>query len=162
MGEIFRKLGLSGWEILFHAVNLIILVVALYFLLYKPIKKIVSNHKKKLDEIYRENNRMREQAEALRCDCDNIKQSALEESAAIGERAAARSREIVEDAQKEASVILENAQKEAIAEKQRVQHELHDSVGHIAVEIAEKILEREVSIEDNKRIIDESLSEWEK
>lgn len=86
----------------------------------------------------------------------------MEESAAIGERAAARSREIVEDAQKEASVILENAQKEAIAEKQRVQHELHDSVGHIAVEIAEKILEREVSIEDNKRIIDESLSEWEK
>ena len=43
-----------------------------------------------------------------------------------------------------------------------MQNDLHDSVGHISVEIAEKIFQREVSEEDNKLIIDESLSEWEK
>ena len=41
MKEILEKLGLGGWEILFHAVNLAILIVALYFLLYKPVKKLL-------------------------------------------------------------------------------------------------------------------------
>ncbi|MDE6397805.1 MAG: F0F1 ATP synthase subunit B [Clostridiales bacterium] len=162
MAKILEKLGLGGWEILFHAVNLILLVVALYFLLYKPVKKIIAGHRKKLNEIYEENKRMQEEKETLENEFEEMKQRAVEESAQIGERALKRSQEIVEDAQKKADAIIESAQKEAIAEKQRMQYELHDTVGHIAVEIAEKILEREVNEKDNRRIIDESLAEWEK
>lgn len=162
MGKILEKLGLGGWEILFHAVNLILLVVALYFLLYKPVKKIIAGHRKKLNDLYEENRRMQEEKEALEDEFEEMKQRAVEESAQIGERALKRSQEIVEDAQKKADSIIESAQKEAIAERQRMQYELHDTVGHIAVEIAEKILAREVKEEDNRRIIDESLAEWEK
>lgn len=162
MGKIFENLGIDGFEILFHAINLIILIVAMYLLLFKPVKKIIASRRQKLDDIRKENERMREETESMKSGYEEIKQKALEESAVISERAVARGNEIVEEAQKEAAAILENAQKEAVAEKQRVQHELYDSVGHIAVEIAEKILEREVSEEDNKRIIDESLSEWDK
>ena len=90
-----------------------------------------------------------------------MKQKALEESAQISRRAAQRGAEIVEEAQNKAAAILENARKEALTERNRMQHELHDSVGHIAIEIAEKILEREVNEKDNRKIIDESLSEWE-
>lgn len=162
MSEIFEKLGISGLEILFHAINLVILIVAMYLLLFKPVKKIIAARRQKLDDIRKENERMREETESMKNGYEEIKQKALEESAAVSERAVARSNEIVEEAQKEAEAILENARKEAVAEKQRVQHELYDSVGHIAVEIAEKILEREVSEEDNKRIIDESLAEWDK
>ena len=162
MGKILEKLGLGGWEILFHAVNLILLVVALYFLLYKPVKNIIAGHRKKLNDLYEENRRMQEEKEALEDEFEEMKQRAVEESAQIGERALKRSQEIVEDAQKKADSIIESAQKEAIAERQRMQYELHDTVGHIAVEIAEKILAREVKEEDNRRIIDESLAEWEK
>ena len=162
MGEIFEKLGISGWSILFHAVNLVILVVALYFLLYKPVKKIVANHRKKLDDIYAENARITEENETLKHEYDDMKQKAVEESAQIRKAAVERSNEIVAEANAKADAIIENAQHEAVAEKQRIQSELHDTVGHIAVDIAAKILEREVSAEDNKRIIDESLSEWDK
>lgn len=162
MSKIFTELGLGGWEILFHVINLAILVVALYFLVYGPVKRIVAAHKKKLDDIAQENRRMHEENEALKCEYDEMKQKAVEESAAIGSKAMERSKEIVEEAHRKADAIVENAQKEALVERQRIQHELHDSVGHIAVEIAEKILKREVSEEDNKRIIDEGLSEWEK
>lgn len=162
MQTIFKELGLGGWEILFHAINLVLLIVALYFLLYKPVKKIIAGHRKKLDDIYQENKRIQEESETLKNEIDDLKQQALQESAQISARALRRSQEIVEDAQKRADAILESAQKEALVERQRMQRELHDSVGHIAVEIAEKILEREVNEEDNRRIIDESLSEWEK
>ncbi len=162
MKEIFEKLGLGGWDILFHAVNLVILIVALYFLLFKPVKKIIAGHRQKLDEIYKENRRMHEETEELKNSYDEMKQNALAESARISEKAARRSGEIIEEAQRKADAIVENAQKEAVAERHRIKNELHDSVGHIAVEIAGKILEREVSEEDNRRIIDESLSEWEK
>ncbi len=162
MGTILEKLGLGGWEILFHAINLVILIVALYFLLFKPVKKIIAARRKKLDDIYAENERMREEADTLKNEFDDMKQKALAESAEMSERAQERCNEIIEEAQKKAETIIDNAQKEAIVERHRIQNELHDSVGHIAVEIAEKILQREVSEEDNKRIIDESLSEWEK
>lgn len=163
MKQILEKLGLGGWEILFHVINLAILIVALYFLLYRPmIKKVIANRRKKLSEVYDENNRLREQSEELKQQYGEMKQQALKESAEMSERAAARSAEIIEEANRKADAIMENARKEAMAEKQRIRNDLHDSVGHIAVEIAEKILEREVSEEDNKRIIDESLSEWEK
>lgn len=162
MGELFKKLGLGGWEILFHAINLVLLVVALYFLLYKPVKNIVANHRKKLDDINSENLRMREETDALKNEYSDMKQKALEESATISKRAEERSKEIIEEAQQKADAILESAQKEALLEKQRIKHELYDSVGHIAVDIAEKILSREVSEEDNRKLIDESLSEWEK
>lgn len=66
MKEIFEKLGLGGWDILFHAVNLVILIVALYFLLFKPVKKIIAGHRQKLDEIYKENRRMHEETEELK------------------------------------------------------------------------------------------------
>ena len=161
MKEILEKLGLGGWSVLFHAVNLALLIVALYFLLYKPVKKIVENSRKNLEEMKRENIRLREETEAFKEQCDGMKQKALEESAAISGRAAERGAEIIEEAQNKADAILENARKEALTERNRMQHELHDSVGHIAVEIAEKILEREVSEEDNRKLIDESLSEWE-
>ena len=160
MKEILEKLGLGGWEILFHAVNLAILIVALYFLLYKPVKKIIANHRNKLENIRKENARLREETETFKERCDGMKQKALE-SAQISRRAAERGAEIIEEAQNKADAILENARKEALTERNRMQHELHDSVGHIAVEIAEKILEREVSEEDNRKLIDESLSEWE-
>ena len=162
MKEMLSKLGLDGWSLLFHFINLVILVVALYFLLYSPVKKIIAGHRKKLDEIYDENKRMHEETEELKNSYEETKQKAIEESAQISERAVVRSGEIIEDARKMADAIIESAQKEAVAEKHRIQNELHDSVGHIAVEIAGKILEREVSEEDNRRIIDESLSEWEK
>lgn len=162
MKEILEKLGLGGWEILFHFINLVILVVALYFLLFKPVKKIIAGHRKKLDDIYSENSKMREETDALKSSYEDMKQKALEESAQISERAVVRSGEIIEEAQRKADAIVENAQKEAIAERHRIKNELHDTVGHIAVEIAGKILEREVNEEDNKRIIDESLAEWEK
>ncbi len=162
MKKIIEELGLGGWDILFHIVNLAILIVALYFLLYKPVKKIIESHRKKLDDIYAESDRIREENENLKSEYEDIRQKALSESAQIGERAAERGREIVEDAQRKADTIIESAQKEALTERHRIQNELHDSVGHIAVEIAGKILEREVNEEDNRRIIDESLSEWEK
>lgn len=162
MKKILQQLGLGGWEILFHLINLALLIVALYFLLYKPVKKIIAGHRKKLDDLYQENKRMQEDKEALKAEVEEMKQQAVEESAQISERALQRSQEIVEDAQKKADAIIENAQKEAIVERQRMQYELHDTVGHIAVEIAEKILEREVNEQDSRRIIDESLSEWEK
>ena len=87
MKEILQKLGLGGWEILFHIVNLALLIVALYFLLYKPVKKIIAGHRKKLDDIYAENKRLQEEADDLKNAYDEMKQKAVSESAEITARA---------------------------------------------------------------------------
>lgn len=39
--DILEKLGLSWMSVLFHVLNLLILIAALYYLLYKPVRKMI-------------------------------------------------------------------------------------------------------------------------
>ena len=57
--------------------------------------------------------------------------------------------------------IVETAKREAEAETRRIEQANRDKVADMAIMMAEKILAREVGKEDNKKIIDECLKEWE-
>ena len=161
---IFERLGLGWFEILFHVINLIILAVALYFLLFKPVKKLVANHKKKLDDVFEQNQKLNAEAIERKHEYDRLLEDAKQEMMRAGteatEKAQVRSEELLREAQQQADYLLESAKKEAAAEKLRMKNEVRDTVGHLAVDIAEKVLQREVSVDDNQKIIDECLREW--
>ena len=162
--SIFERLGISWTSILFHLVNVVILIVALYFLLYKPVKKIIYNHRQKLKDVFDENKKLEEDALEMKQKyegmIEDVKQEAMRVSAEAAEKAQRKSDEIINHAKEQADNILENAKKDVAASKLRLKNEFRDSVSKMAVDIAEKVLEREVSEEDNKDIIDACLKEW--
>lgn len=163
--NVFENLGLGWWEILFHTVNLIILVVALWFLLYKPIKKMIARHKEKLDDVFEKNKKLEADAEKMKSEyaalMDDAKKEAVKISLEAAENAKRKSDETIENANIQAKNIIEEAKRETRVEKERLKSDFKDAVGKLSVDIAEKVLEREISEEDNREIIDKCLKEWE-
>lgn len=163
--NVFESLGLGWWEILFHTVNLIILVVALWFLLFKPIKKMIRNHKEKLDDVFQKNKKLEEETAKIKNEYSELMEDAKKEAVKISleaaENAKRKSDETIENANKQAQNIIEEAKRETRVEQERLKSDFKDTVGKLSVEIAEKVLEREVSEDDNRDIIDRCLKEWE-
>ena len=163
--EIFEKLGLSWMTVLFHALNLIILITALYFLLYKPVRKMVADHRAKLDSITEENRRLNAEAAEIKHEYEQktvqMREELMKSAEESAKNAQVKADETLAAARAQAKTIVENARKEAVAENQRMKNEYQQKVSALAIEMAEKVLEREVSADDNRKIIDECLKEWE-
>ncbi len=166
MGEIFGKLGITLQGMLFHIIALAVLVAVMVFLLYKPMKKIISDHNKHLNDVFSENDKLNAEALDMKNKYEgmvaDVKQEAVRVSAEAAEKAQVRADEIVSQAEKSAQNILLSAKEESKASKERLSNEFKTAVSKMAVDIAGKVLEREISEKDNKDIIDACLTEWEK
>lgn len=163
--DVFENLGLGWQDILFHTVNLLILIVALRFLLYKPMRRIIDNHKAKLNDMFEQSKKLSDEAEQAKLKYEKLMEDARQEAVKIGlqaaESAKRKSEETVDEAKRKAQNIIDEAKREVSAERERFKNDFRESVSHLAVDIAEKILEREISEEDNRKIIDECLRQWE-
>ena len=66
-----------------------------------------------------------------------------------------QARQIVTDAEESAAEIRTRTDKHIESQKQQAVLEMRQEVTKMAIQIAEKVLEREVSYEDNKNVINE-------
>lgn len=163
--SIFTMLGLDGWSILFYAVNLIVLIGLLVLILYKPVKKMLKEKRQALDDTFKENERLKEESDKLNAEYNKMVEDMKVESARVAAEVASSAREradaIVEQAKEQANAILDAAKKDASGQKEQLKNEYRDSVNKLAVQIAQKLLEREISDADNSALIEQVLSDWE-
>ena len=54
-GSVFDSLGITWESIVLHLFNLIVLTVGLYFLLFRPVKKMIKQRQEKVKKIEQEN-----------------------------------------------------------------------------------------------------------
>ncbi|MDR3318440.1 MAG: ATP synthase F0 subunit B [Clostridiales bacterium] len=164
-GSLLENLGLDNpLELLFYAVNLIILVGGLYLLLFKPVKKLITKRKETLAAVYNENEKLNKEAlelkhkyeEAIATTCREAAESAF----GVTKAAEGRADEIIAAAKQKADDIIEAAEAEAVAERKRLSNDFKHQIMDLAIEVAGTILEREVSSEDNDKIIEEALGRW--
>ncbi|MCH5162533.1 MAG: ATP synthase F0 subunit B [Clostridiales bacterium] len=163
--NIFDALGLDWRSILFYLGNLVILLVILGLLLYKPIKKMLKNKRDSLNSVYDENEKLKSESEKLQADYDKkveeLQTESARLSAEVAETAQARADAIIGEAQAKAKSIVDAAKKDALVQKEQLKTEYRDSVNELAVGIAQKLLEREITEADNAALIEQALSEWE-
>lgn len=57
----FEALGLEWQSIVLHLFNLVVLTVGLYFLLFKPVKRMVKERQAKVKKIEKENAELNEE-----------------------------------------------------------------------------------------------------
>jgi F-type H+-transporting ATPase subunit b len=85
--------------------------------------------------------------------------NAHNEAAAIitksNEMARDHAREIVDNAKEHARGLVLRAKREIDAEKVQARLDMRTEIAEMSVQIAEKVLAREISLEDNRKIIDE-------
>ena len=153
--EIF----LRPLDLLFHIVNVLILFFFLRWLLYKPVKKFLRQRDERAEAAREEIRRGQEEVESRLRHYNELIENAREESARIvkqsNDLARDHAKEIVESAKAEANEIVARAEREAQYTRAHAKDVLRDEIAEMAVDIASKIVKREISAEDNRAIIED-------
>ena len=157
-------LGLDFIEILIHMFNFFILITGLSLLIYKPVKNFMAKREEEYRIIAETSQNNEQDALDLKEKYEDLLNKAKHEAVLISEQAEIAAKEqkqeIIDTAKAQASKIIEKAQKEMLEEKEKFKKELVYTVSELSLEIAKKILEREIKQEDNDVIINSVIDSW--
>ena len=160
--ELYQALiTLDGWTFLAQICNLMIQLVIFKKFLLKPIKQVIADRKAKADSEIADAQKLRTEAEAMKAEYEQNLQNARTEAnqivTAAQKTATARSEEIVGEARAQAAALKQKAEADIAQERKKAVNEVKDELGGIAMEIASKVVEREISEKDHKDLIDEFI-----
>lgn len=159
------KLGITWQEILFHAVALLALVIFLWIILFKPVKKMIHERREKTDEVFKANQQLKADSDRLKIETDELLAKAKQDAIVLATQASAsaeeKARQIVEKAEQQATAILSIAHKESLVEQTRMKNQFEEKVADIVIELVSKVIGRELVEKDNDKFIAECLKEWE-
>ena len=160
--ELYQALiTLDGWTFLAQICNLMIQLLIFKKFLLKPIKQVIADRKAKADREIADAQKLRTEAEAMKAEYEQNLQNARTEAnqivSAAQKTATARSEEIVGEARAQAAALKQKAEADIAQERKKAVNEVKDEIGGIAMEIASKVVEREISEKDHKDLIDEFI-----
>ena len=160
--ELYQALiTLDGWTFLAQICNLMIQLVIFKKFLLKPIKQVIADRKAKADSEIADAQKLRTEAEAMKAEYEQNLQNARTEAnqivASAQKTAAARSEELLGEARAQAAALKQKAEADIAQERKKAVNEVKDEIGGIAMEIASKVVEREIKEEDHKDLIDEFI-----
>jgi len=145
MGIVSPDLGLIVWM----TVSFLILVVLLRIFAWKPVLKMLNDREEKINVALDEANLAREQMKQLTADNERLLLEAKDERDAILNEARKVSQKMYDDAktkaQEESQRIIASAKESINVEKQKAIAEIRNMIAEISLEIAEKVIENELS-----------------
>ena len=152
---------LDGWTFLAQICNLMIQLVIFKKLLLNPVKKGIAERKAKADSQIADAEKLRTEAEAMKAEYEQNLQNARTEAnqivAAAQKTAAARSEELLGEARAQAAALKQKAEADIAQERKKAVNEVKDEIGGMAMEIASKVVEREIKEADHQDLIDEFI-----
>ena len=152
---------LDGWTFVAQICNLMIQLVIFKKLLLDPVKKVIAERKAKADSQIADAQKLRTEAEAMKAEYEQNLQNARTEAnqivAAAQKTATARSEELLGEARAQAAALKQKAEADIAQERKKAVNEVKDEIGGMAMEIASKVVEREIREADHKDLIDEFI-----
>ena len=152
---------LDGWTFVAQICNLMIQLVIFKKLLLNPVKKVIAERKAKADSQIADAQKLRTEAEAMKAEYEQNLQNARTEAnqivAAAQKTAAARSEELLGEARAQAAALKQKAEADIAQGRKKAVNEVKDEIGGMAMEIASKVVEREIREADHKDLIDEFI-----
>lgn len=153
--------GLYIWTI----VTFLLLLVAFNYLAWKPLKATLAAREDSIRKSLDDARQAREELQRLRAESAKMLTDARVEADAVLARTredANRFRdEMKEKAQADAAAIVKNAERRIEMETTRALQQIRAEAVEFSVAIASKILQRNVSREDNERLIEETFRQIE-
>lgn len=150
--------GLYIWTIL----TFLVLVALLAKFAWRPLLEALEQRRQSIRQALDEARQAREEVQRVQADATRILNEARQQAESIisGTRADAnRLRdELRQKAQGEAANLVKNAQGQIELQTAKALQTIRQEAVDIAIEIAGKLLQRNVTKEDNERIIDDTLS----
>jgi len=149
------------WTFIAQICNLFIQIFLIKKFLLKPIREIIEKRKKLATEELDKARESNEQAIAMKEEYEksiaDAKTEATEIIASANKAAETSADEILRKANDEALAIRNKATADIEQEKKTAINEIKNEIGSMAMDIAGKVIEREVTEEDHKKLIDEFI-----
>lgn len=151
-----------NWTFLVQVVNFAVLLGVLYLLAFKPLVGALEGRAAAIRQQLAEAQAAREQAQRQAAEFEARLREAQAEAQAVRERAlreAAEMRErLTAEARQEAARLVESARAEIAQDVRRARAELRAEVGALAVQIAERLIQKSLRDEDHQRLVQEALA----
>ena len=156
-------LGVNPWTALFILLNTLTIFFVAKKFLFGPVMNIIQERQQEIDDLYAGANSAKDEAEALR----NEYQEKLSDARATSERmvkeavarAQAREEDILRKANADAAAIMDKASADIAQEKKKAINDAKNEISGIAMAIAGKVVERELTAADQEKLIDRFIDE---
>lgn len=152
---------LIPWTFIAQICNLFLQMFLIKKFLFKPIREVLEKRKAKAEADLLDAKKASEEAQAMKAEYEQNMQEAREKANSIladaQKTATLKSEEILREANQAAVSIKAKAEKDIEQEKRKAVNEIKDEIGSMAVEIAGKVIEREIREEDHTKLIDEFI-----
>lgn len=156
-------LGVNPWTALFILLNTLIIYFVARKFLFAPVMKIIRDRQAEIDGMYADAGKAKEEAQATQKEY----QQKLAEAQTTGDRIVreavargqAREEEILRQATAEAGAIRDKAAADIALEKKKAVNDAKDEIAGIAMEIAGKVVGRQLSDADQAQLVDQFIDE---
>ena len=146
-------------DIILNILNVVLFVVIVRLLVYKPVKKFINERKAKIDSDLDDAKKAKDDAEALRAEYEQKLAASDSEAEAVLCAARADAEKIAQnaklEAEKEKERVISGAIGEAEKEKERILSCATDQIVETSALMAEKLLGRAVCDEDTRKIAED-------
>lgn len=158
-------IGVNFWTALAVLINTLLIYFIGKKFLFGPVKKMIDSRQQEIDDMYARANEAKTQAEAARTEYEEKLVGAKEEAAAMVRSAAqsaqSRSEQILAEARQEAAAMREKASGDIARERRAAVQELKNDISGIAVSIASKVVEKEITAQDHEALIRDFIENME-
>ena len=154
-------IGVNPWTALFTFCNMLITFAVLKKFLFKPVKKMIDDRQNEIDSLYEDAAKAKKEAQALEeqfrqhlSEANQEREEILREAT---QRAQQREKEIVDAARTTANAMRLKARADIAQERKKALNEIKNSISDIAIDIAEKVTEKEIDAHKHTALIEDFI-----
>ena len=163
MGQFESFIGVNFWTALFVLLNTLAVFFVARKFLFNPVHKLITDRQNEIDGMYADADKAKADANEMAAEYQHKLADAHATSERLVKEAVVRGQnreeEIVRQANAEASAILSKAAADADQEKKKAVNDAKDEIAEMAMAIASKVVERELSAADQSALVDRFIDE---
>ncbi|MBR3015938.1 MAG: F0F1 ATP synthase subunit B [Clostridia bacterium] len=154
-------ISVNLWDVLISLCNLIIIFLILKKFLFKPVQNVMKTRQAQVDKIYSDADESRASANQLKQEYETKMASARQEADTLiknaTQSAQRRGDQIVSEANSQAERVRQKAEEEISQQKKQMLQDVRSEISELAVDIASKVVAREINQKDYDGFVDEFI-----
>ena len=151
------------WQMLISICNLLIIFLIIKKFLFKPVKAAMDKRQAAVDKQYDDAAKAKSDAESSRSAWEAKLATADDTADGIirdAEKSAKlRGENVIADAKEKADDIIRRAEEDAALSRRRAEKDIKKEIADVSVALTGKLLEKEISEDDQRRLIDSFIGE---
>ena len=160
--QVQDLVGIVPWTFIAQICNLFIQMYLIKRFLFKPINEMLEKRRAMANAEIAEATQAKEEAQAMKAEYEKNMAEARNKASEIlttaQKNASIQSEELLQEASAQTAAIKAKAESDIAQERRKAVNEIKGEIGGMAMEIAGKVIEREINEEDHKKVIDDFIA----